>query len=255
MIIEADDRRVLGAIEFFSGPSGARIRRPLQLASGALELRRNASGLYVIWSASRLEMHASSFAAPPDSPAPESRVFEVDVADPQGAFAPRRLRLRLPRPLTVAEGSGSLLQAIRVALLPARTHALAPDWAVLRVRLLRENSSQPLRNALLLLDTGIEGTRATPATSDADGEAVLIVTGAAPVLPGEGGDAALSQEFAASLTVVLDDEVLNQDVPPDPDRIAQRRGTGASGVRVVAGLSALLSGGAERSTTFTLHLA
>ncbi|HSW14536.1 MAG TPA: hypothetical protein VLI06_16935, partial [Solimonas sp.] len=227
---ELDDRRVLGALEFFSAASGARLRSPLQVHGAGLELQRNAGGLYVIRQAAGLQHHGIEFFAAPDTPAAETQSFELEVRDPQRAHAARRLSLRLPRPSQATPGNTSLLEPVRVPLLPARSFRGGPDWALLHARVLRSDDHRPVANALLSLQTQVGGARSCDALTDGDGEALLCVTGVAPVLPGEGANAALSREFTAQVTVVVDSEVADPAALPDPDRIASRRTAGAAGV-------------------------
>lgn len=254
-MIELVDRRVLGAIELFNAATLVRIAEPLSVRSEELSIRRNRLGLYVIHAAQGLTAHTLAFSRPPDEPAVESATYQVDVDDPEHRFLSRRAQVKLPRKPAGIDDPGSVLVPIRIAMSPAGPAPVLPTWAIARIRVqvAGGNQAEPpgLANVLVRL-TPEAGAREQTTLTDPLGEALVIVTGVAPVLPagapdpGADPDAVppvLTQTFAASLELVLDAAVvrpsstnpLDARLLPraDPDAIARRRTEGNSDVRVI----------------------
>ena len=115
------ERRILGALRFVHGVSGAPLARVLVLRAPGVAWQRNRQGEYLITAVPGLSEHTTAFLAPPATPPIGSVSVTVDVVDPLGEFLPRRVQLRLPRDPDPARADqpDSLFRALTVALFPA----------------------------------------------------------------------------------------------------------------------------------------
>lgn len=250
-MIELLDRRALGALEFVSAVTSARVLGPLRVSAAGARIAANRSGLYVIHQLDALDEHSAAFAAPPSQPPALSLPLEVEVSDPAGHYSSRRCALALPRRDVAFDQADSLLAAVRFQLYPAVSHRPAAGWAVLRARVL-DRLELPIRNALLQVQTDEAGARGSRAITDANGEALLFVAGVPPLVV-SATPLGFSATFPARVEVVVDLEVAGLNRVPDPDRIAQRRLAAAPGVAVFSDLPVQLSGGDTRSATFEVE--
>lgn len=179
MVSERMDQRVLGAIRLTDRVTKTPITRPLKLISAKATVVRNASGLYVVTAAQRLERHIDAFDKPPVTPALFSRLYRFEIIDPLGLYLPRLFDLALPRDpdRDHADQSGSLFTPVDVALYPASTAALAQNWSSLRVSVARASNHAPVRGALLRVLAVADDTLLASGLSDERGEALVIVPG------------------------------------------------------------------------------
>lgn len=256
-MIEHVERRVLGALEFVSAATGARVAAPLRVAADGLTIRRNASGLVVLWRARGLDAHEDAFLAPPATPSPQSLGFDLDIDDPAHRYLSRRAHIELPRQAAPTSDPDSVLLPIRIALMPAPATPMAPAWTVLRVRVVAGSTPQPrkgIANAYLRATLALDKPRVVTAMTDARGEGLFVVPGVNPVVA-MAGPQPLGRQFTASLEVVLDSAVarlegMPEPLPrPDPEAIEKRRAAGDPAVMVLpAGDVAVTSGGREGRT-------
>ncbi len=254
---ELVERRVLGAIEFVSAVTGARILEPLKVDIDGVTPARNGRGLYVLRQARGLEQHTTSFQEAPDSPPEATVLLELKVEDPQRHFLPRVAEVRLPRSRAAAGDPGAALTPITIKLFPAAAAPTGANWALLRARVRIPGTEDiGLVNALLRVAPQLPGANPVLAMTDARGEALVAVPGVPPVLPaagggggGGGGGAVLTSDFPAAIEVVLDEEVVRlanatPPVPrPNPDTIETRLASSESGVSSVNAPAANLSAG------------
>jgi len=179
MLIERVEQRILGAMRLVDRVTRTPVTRPLQISSKKASLVRNGRGYYVVTRANGLDHHVASFLKPPATPALESRSFRFEIADPLGHYLPRWLDLRLPRdpdPLHATE-AGSLFRPVDVAMYPASTAPLSPNWSTLRISVARASSHAPIRGALLQVIAAADDTLLASGLSDEQGEALVIVPG------------------------------------------------------------------------------
>jgi hypothetical protein len=179
MLIERVEQRVLGALRLVDRVTQTSLKRPLFLYSNRARLVRNARGYYVVTHATGLESHSASFQRPPVAPALESRNYSIEITDPLGHYLPRLLELRLPRDPDPAhaEDIGSLFRPVDVALYPAGTAPLSPNWSTLRISVARVSNHAPVRGALLQVINAADDTLLASGISDVRGEALVIVPG------------------------------------------------------------------------------
>lgn len=251
---ELIERRILGAVEFVHGITGARVRDGLAVSAAGLDLRRNASGLHVMWRATGLEDYAAAFDDPPQ---PARRPYEVTVLDRQGRFLPQAVSFVLPRLLpgqqaTPPADADNVLVPLRVQLWPSAALPLQPGWAVLRLKVALEGSADDtgLVNVWVEAVPAVDGVATQHALTDRQGEALVVVQGAPPIQAGAG--ATLTTEFRATLRLVLDPEFVRTagaaaaPPVPDPQRIEQHAEAHALGLREVTDIEVSLSAGRSR---------
>ena len=247
---EVVDRRVLGAVEFIDAVTAARMRGRLRIAptDKRVSITANASALYVIRSAPGLEHHLHEFERPPSTPALESLSFEISVTDPARRYLPRTTRIRLPRKDAPITDARSVLNPIVVRLYPAGAADVGANWAVLRARVqMNDGSERGLGNALVVVTPQLAGFTPVTAMTDERGEALVAIPGVAPVMPGVGGAAVLTREFACAVEVVFDRRVVFVEGEAaglaDPESIAAARLAGDAAIVVRAQPSISLSAG------------
>jgi hypothetical protein len=255
-MLEPIDHRCLGAIEFVDAITGVRIRDPLKLRSERLDLRANGSALYVIRWAQGLEGHLDAFEKMPAEPAFEGAGgFELEVADTQQRYLARRARIRLPRKDAPLSDADSVLNPVKVALYPSGARPVEASWAVLRASVCVVDGDRRvgLANAWLTLTPGLAGVAPATALTDAHGDALLAVTGVAPVRPAQDGSGALTRSFPATLRVVLHEDMVHRadaKTPrpvADPDQIEQDVVQRPAAVQVLnPPVAALAPGGFQR---------
>lgn len=255
-MIEHVERRVLGALEFVSAATGARVAEPLRISADGLTTRRNASGLVVLWSARGLEPHNDVFLEPPGTPAVESVGFDLDIEDPSRRYLPRRAHIDLPRKAAPETDPDSVLVPIRIELMPAPATPTTGTATVLRVRVAAAATPVPrkgIANAYLRATLALDPPRLATAMTDARGEGVLVVAGVDPVVATP-GPSPLGKEFDASVEIVLDSAVArladSEAIPcPDPEEIERRRAAADPAVTVLpAAVVTLISGGTQTHT-------
>ena len=247
---ELVDRRVLGAVEFIDAVTATRMRGRLRVApvDKRVSITPNASALYVIRSAPGLEHHLQEFEQPPATPALESLSFDISVSDPAHRYLPRTTRIKLPRKHAPKSDAKSVLNPIVVRMYPAGAADVGTNWAVLRARVqMDDGSERGLGNALVIVTPQLAGFAAVTAMTDECGEALIAVAGVARALPGVGGGAVLTREFACDVEVVLDRRVVVIEGEPaalaDPEKIAADRQAGDPAVVVRAQPPISLSAG------------
>lgn len=245
MIVQNLERRVLAAVRFVNAVTGSGIADPLRVSGPMVLVVRNRSGLYVIREADGFDDYTLAFAAPPAPPA-GARRFTLSVEDPKRRFLPRSFGFTLPRKSAPQVDAESMFAPLLIDMYPAAASPTAPNWALLRVRVeLAGPAATGLANALVRLAPKPAGLGPQISLTDANGEALLAVPGAPPVLP------AIAAEFDAAVRVVLDPAVVRTEgtvsLPlPDPRSILERSDPPQAGVRVVNAADAKLAAGRSR---------
>lgn len=255
-MIETVDRRIFGAVELIDDLSGDRVNGPLQLRAPGLGVLRNRLGLWVIREVPGQDAYTRAFDDPPARPARTG--FQVEVLDPAERFLPRAITVALPRWLPtpqddpddpVAEADGAR-RPVPLVLYPAAAAVLRPGWTTLRLRL--ETDGDPAFGiANVLVEATPPAALGLPlrrTLTDRRGEALLVIPGVPPLMPGNGG---LTTEFDVGLSFVVDDDIVaRSDAPsfaiPDPDQVLRRLADAADGVVRRAGPTVTLTAGRSR---------
>lgn len=251
---ETIERRVFGAIEFVDDLTGARVLDRLHIAAPGIRLARNHSGLYVIRELDGHDDYTRRFDdAPPNPP----RInLSLSVEDPQQRYLPQSFTLSLPRllrtPTSPVADADNALRPAQVRLWPAAALPLRASWAVLRLSVVVDASNPPLGLANVIVEATPQpaGLALQRAMTDHHGEALVVIHGAAPVLP-DGGPAGLTREFKATISLLLDRQVVRTSADrqfplPDPKQVLQRRDTNHADVRVVSLVDRVFSAGVSR---------
>jgi hypothetical protein len=233
-MIENVDRRVFGAIEFVDDVTGARVLAPLRVDAPGVGLMRNGSGLYVIRTHAGQDAYTRAFDDPPASP-PRADVT-MTVRDPGNAYLPRGFTIKLPRllraPTLPVVDADNVLKPVQVRLSPAASLPLRGTWAALRLRVVVKGSSPEvgLANVLVEATPSVAALGVLRTMTDSNGEALVVIAGAPPILPGSQPPphaAGLTREFNTALRLVLDKEIVRRASAPtiptaDPQRVLTR---------------------------------
>ncbi len=220
-VIDVVDRRVLGAFRCVDGASGRQLQDAMRVAS-RLDIRRNASGVFVVFNAPGLAALTTQFDIDPSAAWPAPSPYDVEIR-PQGRlYLPRRATIRMPRkPAPLSDNASSMIPQ-DVVVYPGPAAVPGVNWAVVRasVRLGDSRAAAPW-TVLRLVRTTDDAVLAT-GMSDAAGEAFLAVPGIGVSSNPNGGGAVTTATVDATLTAYFDPATLdalqtNPDWLPDPD--------------------------------------
>lgn len=255
-MIEMVDRRIFGAVEAIDDLSGDRVSTPLQLSAPGLGVLRNRLGLWVIREVPGQDAYTRAFDDPPARPARTG--FRVEVRDPGERFLPRALTVELPRWLPTPQDAADdpvpeaddARRPVALVLYPAAAAVLRPGWTTLRLRL-QVDDEPAIGVANVLVEATPPAALGLPlrrTLTDRHGEALLVIPGAPPLMPGNGG---LTTEFDVGLSFVVDECIVARgDAPafviPDPDQVLRRLADAADGVMRRAGPTVTLTAGRSR---------
>ena len=205
--LERVESRVLGALRCTDGVTGTPIDRPLEVRAAGADILRNRSGLYVIRRAEALAAHEASFEAPPALPAQGSVALALTVADPLGAYLPRRATVLLPRDPDPANAgtAASLFRPLDLPLYPSPAAPLAVNWAVLRISLVAAGGEH-LGGALLRVLRN--GNVLARGLTDWRGEGLLPVAGVPVTTFSEDEQAVVISEIEVTVQALLDPAAL-----------------------------------------------
>lgn len=252
---ETLERRVFGAIEFVDDLTGTRVLDPLRIGAPGVGLLRNRAGLYVIRELDGHDDYTRQFDNAPPNPARSD--VSLQVEDPSQRYLPRSFTLSLPRllraPTLPVTDANNALRPVTVRLWPAAALPVRATWAVMRltVEVAGTNPPQGLANVIVEATPHPAGMSVQRTMTDRNGDALIAIAGAPPVLPDD-GPVGLTREFTASVTLVLDRQVVrssaaNTPLPlPDPELVLRRRDALNADIRVVTLQDQVFSAGASR---------
>jgi hypothetical protein len=241
------DRRVLGAVRFADAATSTRIVDGLIVESPHADLRKNRSGLWVLWSVAGLEAHTLAFDSPPAAPPLSSVSVELTVSDASRRYLARKATIRLPRDpdVTHNDQAGSLFQPIDVKLYPAPNAPVSAGWAVIRAHLRNNATNAPLRGAVLRVVRISDGHIIARGMSDDRGEALVVVPGIPITTFNAGHGPPLSTEIDVNVEAIVDP---GAGVVPDPDQVE------AAGGLPSVSAPHKLAAGRELSTAFAVAI-
>jgi hypothetical protein len=239
------DRRVLGAFRIVDAFSREPVSQPPVVRNAVLDVRRNASGVFVVFGAPGLRNLTVQF--DPVKPWPAATAFPVTIVADGRRYLSRRARISMPRrPEPMSDPASSMIPQ-DVALYPAAAAVLGFNWAVVRVRVSKAGaaSSDPgLPWAVLRMTRNSDGSEVAVGLCDRRGEGVLAVPGAGQSTNGGPGAAVITATFDATVTAYFDPGNANQNDQwiPDPDDVlgnlsnaALKKGTTTEPVKVGRG--------------------
>lgn len=210
---ERIESRVLGAVRCTDAVTQSPIASPLVVSGPGLRFTRNLSGLTVITYADGLEAYTSTFdlsSLPPGAVVANGALaLTAEIADPAGAYLPRRFTLELPRDPSPAvlppdgrRPPGSLFAPVDVALLPSPSARVPAGCAEVRVLILTP-AGAGIRNALARVVATDGGAVLGCGLADGRGEALVAIPGLKHFAPGATEDAVVSLETEARLEIIL----------------------------------------------------
>jgi hypothetical protein len=223
MTPELLDRRVLGAVRFVDASTASTVQDGLSVQSAQADLRRNLSGLWVIWNAPGLEPHTAVFDQPPAAPPLGSVAVTLTVADNAARYLARHVTIPLPRDPAAANADHpvSLFQPVDVALYPAPAAPVMPGWAVIRAHISNAATNQGLAGALLRVLRTADQQVLARGMSDSRGEALVVVPGI-PVTTFNAGDGpALATEVDVTVEAIFDPAA---GAVTDPEAVESKAG-------------------------------
>lgn len=199
------DRRALALLELLDG-YGAPVAGPVAIAAKGVRSAPKALGRIAILDAPGFAAYTAAFAAPPASPAVNSRTLVLDLTPIDPGVLPRRLSLKLPRNPNPAqrEQANSLFQPVRVELSPSPRVAATGGACVLRASVRRAGDGAMVENALVRARSADEAHSAW-ALTDAAGQAALVFPALPVSFTGAGGTP--SRTIACSVLVHADPAV------------------------------------------------
>src|SRR5262245_47029182 len=223
-IVEAVDRRALGALQFVDavtrlpvvGPAHIEVRGatragvPLDVALGANAIRilQNRRGVAVILQAPSFETYTSTFLNPAAQPDPIE--LRIAVLDAGRSYLPQEFTITLPRSLD-PDASGSVFEPVPIGLFRSPDAPVQEGWAVLRVRVVRAGSDPPatLPGVLVRVFASPRGASAPIGAGLTDwrgtirGEALVPVVGIQRFRPGS-GDNVIETDLPIEIEVTRD---------------------------------------------------
>lgn len=254
-MMDTIERRVFGAIVFVDDLTDARVRDPLRIHAPGVGIVRNRSGLYVMRELEGHDDYTRRFDNPPAHPARTDVLLQVE--DPRQRYLSRSFSLSLPRLLGTSAlpvtDEDDVLQPVTVRLWPAAARPVRANWAVLRLTVAVAGSDPPRGLAHVIVETTPHppGLALRHGMTDRHGDALIVISGVAPVLP-DNSAAGLTHEFTAGVTLIFDRQVVRTDAadtpprPPDPAQVLARRDAQHADIRVVVLPDQALSAGASR---------
>lgn len=219
------DRRILGAFRCIDAVTGTLVTDALSIGSAPWVVKPNRSSIYVIFDGPGFHSVTTDFV--PANPPTSTAKFDITIQDPGNQYLPRRATINAPVTVPVIppapppndQAKASALgnpatvfcpQTINV--FPSAAAPTALNWAVVRVSVVRNGTTQGLPWAVLQIVQPATGatsstTLATGMTG-ANGEALLAVAG-------------LKTSVAATIQVWFDPATLTQPSTwiPNPDDI------------------------------------
>lgn len=219
MILELVERRVIGAIRLLDVTTSLQIREPLNITANGASVRRNGSGLFVLWSAPGLESTMDSFQQPPTVPGPGTVTLTLVIDDPTQRYLARRSTIQLPLDPDPQHATNSLFIPIDVPIFPGPAAPTTPGWAIVRASVTEATTSNGLAGALLRVVRTSDSVRLGLGLTDARGEGLIAVPGIPVTTWDSGSGPVLASEVDATVQAVVDP---NATGIPDPDDLEAR---------------------------------
>lgn len=221
------DRRVLGAFRLVDAFSREPVSSAPIVRVAALDVRRNASGVFVVFGApGRREL---TWQFDPKTPWPAATDTPVAIVADGGRYLSRRAQISMPRRPTPMSDPASSMIPQDVAMYPGPAAALGFNWAVVRVRVCKTGSAPGdpgLPWAVLRMTRDSDASEVATGLCDGRGEGVLAVPGAGQSANGGAGAPVIAATFDATVTAYFDpgNAKQNDQWIPDPDEVLKNLG-------------------------------
>jgi len=214
------ERRVLGAFRCVDAVTRIQVMDPVVVQSDQLDVRRNASQMWVVFDAPGMYELTTQFEV--TSAWPAARGFEVSVRSISRRYLPRRANVNVPRKLAAMSDPDSIMVPQDVVLYPAPTASTLPSWALLRVWVTRNNSDEGLAWAVVRVTRSSDQSLLATGMSNENGDALLAVPGLGVSASQNGGGAVSESTIDVDVAAFWEDPG-QQKRPaswiPDPDVI------------------------------------
>jgi len=218
------DRRVFGAFRCIDAASRQQIPDRVRVVSRELDIRRNASGFFVVFDAPGLRALTTQFDVDEATPWPAAKPFDVEVRPDGYRYLPRRAAIGMPRkPTPMSDAASSMIpQDVTLFLGPAAVPGV--NWAVVRASVRQGDTNVPAPWAVLRLVRDSDTSVLAIGMSDRAGEAMLAVPGVGVSSNPNGGGAVITATVDATLTAFFDPATLdaldsNPRWLPNPDEV------------------------------------
>lgn len=237
--------RALAAVRLLDVTTRAPVLRPLEVTAEGTRFVRNRRGLYVVTRSSALPNYHRAFPDAPTDVAIESVPLTLAIVDHLGEYLPRLAVIRLPRdadPANAANAS-SVFRATVVELFPTPSATSPPGAALLRVRVVDDQTRAGLSHAFVRVHRlGAPTQVLGRGTTDARGEAFVPIAGIPTVNWGSDPDNSVLADSVSAVVEAFHDAAM---IPPaNPTDMEERRATlpvGQSTVNLAPGREAFVT--------------
>ena len=220
---ESVDRRALGAFRCIDSITGSAAVEPMATSSTQLAVRPNHSGIYVIFNGPGLSALTTQFSPPTAATWANPSPFEIIIQDPRRRYLPRRVQLQAPQPLGVPSDAASFFNPQSVTLYPNGAAPILPNWAVVRVSVVRTGTPPPngLPWAVTRVTRTSDNTVLATGMADSQGEALMAVAGMGAQVSKNAAGAVTDVTVGVSVDAWFDTDIQKQPVGwiPNPDDV------------------------------------
>lgn len=219
MILENVDRRVLGAFRCVDAVTKAPVLDSLIVQSDQLDLRRNASQMWVVFDAPG--MHGLTTQFDVTSPWPAASGFEVSIRTLGKEYLPRRASVNVPRKLAPIADPDSVMRPQDIVLYPAPTASTLPNWALVRAWAGKNNTSEGLPWAVVRVTRNSDSALLATGITNQNGDALLSIPGLGISASQNGGAAVSEPTIDTTVTAFWDPDSQGRPASwmPNPDVI------------------------------------
>jgi hypothetical protein len=219
MIVEDVDRRILGAFRCIDAVSNTPVLDAVTVQSDQLDVRRNASQIWVVFDAPGLHELTTEFDV--KSPWPAPLPFNVSIRSISRRYLPRKATIKVPRKLAPMGDPSSVMVLQDVVMYPSPTATTLPNWALVRASVTKNNTNEGLPWAVVRITRNTDQTVLATGIANEHGDALLAVPRLGISVNQNGGGAVTEPTFDVTITALWDPG--NQGKPAsfvaDPDVI------------------------------------
>jgi len=219
---ESVDRRALGAFRCIDSITGSSVVEPMATSSTQLTVKPNHSGIYVIFNGPGLSALTTQFSPPTAATWANPSSFEVTIQDPRRRYLPRRVQLQAPQALGALSDAASFFNPQSVTLYPNGAAPILPNWAVVRVSVVRTGTPpNGLPWAVTRVTRTSDNTVLATGMADSQGEALMAVAGMGAQVSKNAAGAVTDVTVGVTVDAWFDTDIQKQPVGwiPNPDDV------------------------------------
>jgi hypothetical protein len=224
MIIEAVDRRILGAFVGIDAITGNSVVPAVPVIAPQWTVKPNSVGTYVIFDGPGFDALTDQFNPSGTWPAPVS--FEVTLQDPTRRYLPRRANVQAPLAIPAVPPTPpttGVFAPQKVALYPSPATTTGPNWAVIHASVTNSSTTpaQGLPWVVLQVVQTSDNTVLATGQADTNGEALLAVIGLTVQANTSGSGPVTVSTTQVTVTAYFDPSILAEPEGwiPNPDDI------------------------------------